>query len=107
MACPKIAPSVTPTGDLCAASVMVAIWLRSPHSAKNVSTKHSRKMGVQNCERSTRQASRLFDFVRGKPSEWSLNFSSTSSISSWMPPPSSLPVELRYAMYSSRMPKHV
>lgn len=52
--CPIVAPSVTPHGFLCAASAMVAIWLRSPHSAKKVRMKDSRKIGVQKRAKSRR-----------------------------------------------------
>jgi hypothetical protein len=34
--CPMIPPTVTPIGFLALANAMVAIWLRSPHSATNV-----------------------------------------------------------------------
>jgi hypothetical protein len=36
---PMIDPTVTPTTSEEAARPMVAIWLRSPHSARKVSTK--------------------------------------------------------------------
>ena len=45
-ACPTIAPIVTPYGSLCAANAIVVICDRSPHSAKNVSTNASKKIGV-------------------------------------------------------------
>jgi hypothetical protein len=35
IACPMMPPMVVPNGSFLAASAMVAIWLRSPHSARN------------------------------------------------------------------------
>ena len=40
--CPMRPPRVTPMGSLAEARAMVAIWDRSPHSAKNVITKACR-----------------------------------------------------------------
>ena len=44
--CPIVAPIATPTAFLCVASAIVAIWLRSPHSARNVKMNdcHKKKM---------------------------------------------------------------
>ena len=39
-ACPMMPPVVTPNASFCAASAIVAIWERSPHSARNVMVKH-------------------------------------------------------------------
>mmetsp|Transcript_14849 Transcript_14849/g.35844 ORF Transcript_14849/g.35844 Transcript_14849/m.35844 type:complete len:329 (-) Transcript_14849:157-1143(-) len=90
---PMMAPAVTPYGSLCAASAMVVIWLRSPHSARKVSTNASRKMGVH-----TRLSTRRMGPGRATPI-----FSSTSDTSSTMDALGSL----RHAMYSSRNPKNV
>ena len=44
IACPNIAPAVTPMGLFPAARAMVAICVRSPHSAINVNTKDFSKI---------------------------------------------------------------
>mmetsp|Transcript_7517 Transcript_7517/g.8681 ORF Transcript_7517/g.8681 Transcript_7517/m.8681 type:complete len:213 (+) Transcript_7517:1021-1659(+) len=97
-ACPIEAPTVIPMGFLCDARAMVVIWLRSPHSARKVSTNASRNMGVQNRLKNLRRA--LFGTA---PTSVPCSFSSTSSNSASIFSLGSA----RIPMYIKRMPKKV
>mmetsp|Transcript_3508 Transcript_3508/g.11712 ORF Transcript_3508/g.11712 Transcript_3508/m.11712 type:complete len:204 (+) Transcript_3508:650-1261(+) len=90
---PRVPPRVTPKGSFAAESAMVAIWERSPHSARKVSVKDCTKAcGSHAFLRAGSLArpavSRSLPGPSGPSSSFLPSSASTSSSSSLAPPPS-------------------